>query len=99
MEYGKLIDNNLQLAPNSLFLKDGGVIWNPTKEQLIDNGFKEVIYATQPTLAENEYLEESYTDTGSYIAVTYEIKTAIQSSEALLKAPNSGNWFTKLFKK
>ena len=47
--YGKLIDGNLILAPRKLTVGEY-VVYNPTPEMLIAEGYKPVIYTDPPTV-------------------------------------------------
>ena len=70
--YGKIIDGNLQIA-GSVITTDKGFISNPTKEQLIELGYKEIEYSEKPEYdKEEEKLQEVYTD-GDKITVSYEV--------------------------
>lgn len=69
--YGKIIDGNLQIA-GSVITTDKGFISNPTIEQLVELGYKEIEYSEKPEFdKENEKLQETYTD-GENITVSYE---------------------------
>lgn len=62
MKYGKIIDGKLQYAGN-IINTDKGFISNPTNEQLIANGYKEIEYTEKPTYdKDNEKLVETYTE-------------------------------------
>ena len=65
-KYGKLTNNQLS-TPKSINLGGGQFITNPTAEQYIAHGFKEVI-DTQPTF---DNYEQSYTETDTQIIVNY----------------------------
>ena len=49
MKYAKLIDGEIQFAPNPI-LVDGNYIGNPPAEVLEADGWKEVIYTDPPTV-------------------------------------------------
>ena len=66
MTYGKLTNNQLA-TPDSIPLGRGQFITNPTDEQYIDHGYKEVI-DIQPTFAN---FDKSYTETDTQIIVNY----------------------------
>ena len=77
--YGKIIDGRLQIA-GSIITTDKGFISNPTTEQLIELGYKEIEYAEKPEYnKEEEKLKEVYTD-GAKITVSYE-KVALTDEE------------------
>ena len=76
---GKLIDGNLQIA-GSVITTEKGFISNPTTEQLIELGYKEIEYTEKPSFdKEEEKLQEVYTD-GAKITVSYE-KVALNDEE------------------
>lgn len=77
--YGKIIDGRLQIA-GQIITTDKGFISNPTTEQLIELGYKEIEYAEKPEYnKEEEKLQEVYTD-GDKITVSYE-KVALTDYE------------------
>ena len=77
--YGKIIDGNLQIA-GQIITTDKGFISNPTTEQLIELGYKEIEYTEKPEYdKEEEKLSEVYTD-GAKITVSYE-KVALNDEE------------------
>ena len=77
--YGKIIDGNLQIA-GSVITTDKGFISNPTTEQLVELGYKEIEYAEKPEYdKEEEKLKEVYTD-GAKLTVSYE-KVALTDEE------------------
>ena len=79
MKYGKIIDGKLQIA-GSVIMTDKGFISNPTTEQLIELGYKEIEYTEKPEYdKEEEKLKEVYTD-GAKITVSYE-KVALTDEE------------------
>ena len=79
MTYGKIIYGNLQIA-GQIITTDKGFISNPTIEQLIELGYKEIEYAEKPEYnKEEEKLKEVYTD-GDKITVSYE-KVALSAEE------------------
>ena len=47
MEYAKLIEGNLQLSPNPIYI-DPWWIGNPTGEMLVEQGYKPVYYSDPP---------------------------------------------------
>ena len=66
MIYGKLTNNQL-LTPKSIDLGGGQFITNPTNEQYIAHGYKEVV-DIQPSFAN---YDKSYTETATQIFVNY----------------------------
>lgn len=68
----KLINERLFFAPSTIVLENGTAICNPTDEQLIGQGYKEVVYEERPTVAENEIAKEVYTESDT-ITVSYNI--------------------------
>ena len=70
---GKLIDGNLQIA-GQIITTDKGFISNPTIEQLIELGYKEIDYAEKPNYdIENQKLNEVYNEEENKIVINYEI--------------------------
>jgi len=65
-QYGKITNNQL-ITPKSISLGGGQFITNPTDEQYIAHGYKEVI-DIQPTFTN---YERSYTETDTQIIVNY----------------------------
>ena len=58
--FGKIIDGKLQYA-GQIIKTDKGFISNPTNEQLVANGYKEIERTEKPTYdIENEKLVETY---------------------------------------
>lgn len=81
MKYGKIIDGKLIFA-GSVIMTDKGFISNPTTEQLIELGYKEIEYTEKTEYdKEEEKLKEVYTD-GDKITVSYE-KVALTDIEKL----------------
>lgn len=54
--YGKLINNNIAIAPRRLTI-DGCVVFNPTDEQYEAAGYLPVIYTPAPEAPEGYYAE------------------------------------------
>lgn len=72
--YGKLtIFDELIMSPE--IINDGtNFIINPTPEQLISYGYKELVYSDWPEYdIEKESLETRYKDMSDYILIYYEI--------------------------
>ena len=71
--FGKIIDGNLQIA-GQIITTDKGFISNPTIEQLIELGYKEIDYAEKPNYdIENQKLNEVYNEEENKIVINYEI--------------------------
>ena len=100
--YGKIIDGRLVIAGSKIQIENGWIT-NPTQEQLIANGYKEIEYTEKPTFdKEEEKLKETYTD-GETITVSYEkvaltdeehnaiIQQEIEQEEAKITARNIRN--------
>ena len=69
--YGKIIDGRLQYA-GKIIQTEKGFISNPTNEQLVANGYKEIEYAEKPTYdKENFKLVEILSEADDKIYVTY----------------------------
>ena len=86
MTYGKIIYGNLQIA-GQIITTDKGFISNPTIEQLIELGYKEIEYAEKPEYnKEEEKLKEVYTD-GDKITVSYEVvELSAEEHNAIIQA-------------
>lgn len=70
MQFGKLIEGKLIFAGKTITL-NGTVITNPTNQQLLLAGYKQVVYDPQPEYdREEEKLAEVYTE-GENITVSY----------------------------
>ena len=77
--FGKIVEEKLVIT-GSVIMTDKGFISNPTTEQLIELGYKEIEYAEKPEYdKEEEKLKEVYTD-GAKITVSYE-KVALTDEE------------------
>lgn len=73
--FGKIVNGRLVLAGQKIKIENGWIT-NPTEEQLIANGYKEVEYTEKPEYdRENEKLVETYREdiAGTTILVCYEI--------------------------
>lgn len=76
---GKIIDGKLVIAGYKIQIKNGWIT-SPTIEQLIENGYKEVVYNEKPEYnIEEEKLVETYVET-DVITVNYE-KIALTDEE------------------
>ena len=74
MEYGILIDGALNLAPKRIILNDMQ-IFNPTAEQLIQAGYKEVEDTVMPedTVPDGQHYEPFYVDVGDKITQLWQL--------------------------
>lgn len=78
--FGKIINNTLFVA-NDRIKTLTGWITNPTEQQLIAQGYKEVVYTEKPNYDdENETLSERYKEEETKIIVEYDIE--VLSDEA-----------------
>jgi hypothetical protein len=71
--YGKIENKNLIYAPNTIIFDNGKCICNPNVEQLIENGYKNVIEDIKITLNDNEYYSQSYTENDNQIIIHYNV--------------------------
>ena len=70
--FGKIIDGKLQIAGQIIKNKNGGTISNPKVEELIANGYKEIVYTEKPIYdTENFKLVEILSEADDKIYVTY----------------------------
>lgn len=69
---GKIIDGNLTYPPHKIVLL-GMQIFNPTEEQLIQDGYKPITITAIPEdpAPEGHHYEEQYTDTGDTITQSW----------------------------
>lgn len=71
--YGKIIDGQLQYA-GQIIKTDKGFISNPTTEQLVELGYKEIEYTEKPNYdINNQKLNELYNEQENKIIINYEI--------------------------
>jgi len=70
MKYAKLINDNLQYAPNKIILDDA-VVYNPSGEMLIDLGYLPVIYTDPPTTPDNYVLRSEWIEQNDAIVQTW----------------------------
>ena len=68
--FGKIVDGKLIIAGNKIEIKNGWIT-NPTEEQLIDNGYKEIIRTEKQSVGDTEKLVETYKDNGKDIEISY----------------------------
>lgn len=71
--YGKIENENLIYAPNTIIFNNGKCICNPNVDQLIENGYKNVIEDIKITLNDNEYYSQSYTENDNQIIIHYNV--------------------------
>lgn len=64
--YGKLIDNNLFVAPHRLN-GNGTIVFNPPHKMYIDQGWKLVIFTDMPDPPEGYTYESSWSEIDSTI--------------------------------
>lgn len=89
MRYAKLINGNLQLAPNPIYI-DPWWIGNPTPEMLIAEGYKPVHY-TEPPAEPGEGYQwvESWSETESEIVQGWVlVEVPITEEDALVRYAN-----------
>lgn len=74
MKYGILSDGALQLAPPKIVL-NGKQIWNPTGEQLIQAGYKEIRDTDMPEdpAPEGQHYESHYEDKSDHIEMVWSL--------------------------
>lgn len=71
MSYGKIVNNKLIIAGNRIQIENGWIT-NPTEQDLLANGYKQIVYSEKPEYnIEEEKLVEIYTQT-DIITVNYE---------------------------
>ena len=74
MEYARYIDErSVGFSPRVIFENDK-YIANPTKEMLLERGYKPVVTDEEPEIEVNQYLEPSYSDDGDYISRHWIVK-------------------------
>ena len=69
---GKIIDGNLTYPPHKIVLL-GMQIFNPTEEQLIQDGYKPIIETVMPEdpAPDGQHYESTYSDTGDTITQSW----------------------------
>lgn len=69
---GKIIDGNLTYPPHKIVLL-GMQIFNPTEEQLIQDGYKPIIETVMPEdpAPESQHYEAQHTDSGDTITQSW----------------------------
>ena len=73
MNYAKLIDGNLVLAPNPVTI-DGRRIGNPPAETLLALGYLPVIYTEPPTVEPGYVAVEGWTEEAGSIVQTWTVE-------------------------
>lgn len=73
MQYAKLIDGNLAVAPRKLHV-DGTVIYNPTEQMLLDAGYLPVVYTAPPEHAHGYIAAPDWAETEEAIVQTWKIE-------------------------
>lgn len=69
--FGKIVYGKLEIVKNKIKTNEGWIT-NPTKKQLQDNGYKEVVYQKQPDFdIDTEKINEQYLDDKNQIVVSY----------------------------
>ena len=68
--YGKIIDGELQYAPNKLIINDTQV-WNAPSEDYLAQGWKEVIFTEPPEAPIGYYYESGWEEDGNAIVQTW----------------------------
>lgn len=72
--YGKIIDNQIIFAPQTLLFEDGGCICNPNYEDFIQNGWKIYISGNIPVYDNNlNHLKISYIENETSLIEVYEV--------------------------
>ena len=87
--YGKLINGNLQPAPNPIYI-DPWWIGNPTPEMLISEGYKPVRFTEPPTEPREGYQwSETWSETAEEIVQDWVlVEVPITDEEALVRYAN-----------
>lgn len=68
--YAKINNNRLEYAPHYLNINDKQIL-NPTGEDYLKAGYKEVEFGQKPQLEPDKKLTESYMEYGTKILVSY----------------------------
>lgn len=73
MIYGKLTeDNNLYIAPKRLVIGQN-VVYNPTAEQYLKDGYKAIIYTNPPKVQNDSYCVPYWVEDENNITQEWEI--------------------------
>lgn len=76
MIYAKLVNGNIVYSPklvNGSCILSGMRVFNPTKSDYVNAGYKEVTFLETPVLPEYKKLKKVYTEQEDKIVVSYEI--------------------------
>ena len=88
MMYAKLINGNLQPAPNPIYIEPYWV-GNPTPEMLIAEGYKPVVYTDPPETEPGYIAVPGWTETAEEIVQTWTVEfEPISEGEALVRYSN-----------
>jgi hypothetical protein len=88
MNYAKLINNTITIAPNPI-LHGGSYIGNPPGAVYVAEGYKVVQYTEQPEAPSWYYYAETWTETDDAIVQGWELVEApITEDEALVRYAN-----------
>ena len=71
-QYAKLVNDNLEFAPNAIELSDGTWVVPPGESLLREEGFKEVTYTDPPESKENYVLNSSFVEEDDKIVQVWE---------------------------
>lgn len=83
--YGKLENNNLIISPETIVFDNGECICNPTIQQLIENGYKNIIEDIKIPLNNDEYYLQSYSETESQIIIHFNVmKIPLENTTIIL---------------
>ena len=84
MNYGKLIDGHLVLAPRSVVVEDRQ-IGNPPAETLVELGYKPVVYTDPPIVDPGYEAVEGWYDDGDALRQVWTVmeKTEFDGDEAM----------------
>lgn len=70
--YGKLVGNELQIAPHKLN-GDGVTIWNPPSDMYILQGWKLIVFTEQPEPPSGYYYESNWEENENEIIQIWEL--------------------------
>ena len=88
MRYAKLIDGQIQFASHKLTVGEY-VVYNPTPEMLIDEGYKPVVYTEPPVVAEGYVAVPGWEENVLEIVQTWTVEQVpITEEEALVRYSN-----------
>lgn len=84
--YGKIIDEKLVFAGNSITNKTGGTITNPTEKEYVENGWLLIFYNEKPSYDfYNQKLVEIYNEENNKIIVNYNIVNLTEEEKLNIK--------------